>query len=104
MRDQPLTMEQAARWLDCSADEVRTFLESGRLRPFGAPGDGDAVSLNSVVVLAESLPVDRGIFRVRDLPGGDHGGSGYSPRPQAGRSQGERPSFVVERRPTSRRI
>lgn len=107
MRDQPLSLEQAARWLDCPPDDVREFLSSGRLRPYGvAAADTEAISLNSVVVLAESLPAERGIFRVRDMPGsGDHGGSGgYSPRPQGGRPQGERPGFVVERRPTTRRI
>lgn len=107
MRDQPLTIEQAARWLDCPADDVRALVRSGRLRLHsGAPeGELEPVSLNSVVVLAESLPADRGIFRVREIPGGDHGGSGgYTPRPQGGRPQGERPGFIVERRPTTRRV
>lgn len=107
MRDQPLTAEQAARWLDCSAEEVRSFVEAGKLRPYGGAAEGEIelLSLNSVVVLAESLPPDRGIFRVRDMPGGDHGGGGgYAPRPQGGRGQGERPGFVVERRTPGRRI
>lgn len=106
MRDQPLTTEQAARWLECSADEVQSLIAAGRIRAFGV-GEGDAadtVSLNSVVVFAESLPVERGVFRVRETP--FSGDSGYSPKPPApgGRPTGDRGGFVVERRTPGRRL
>lgn len=111
MRDQPLTAEQAARWLECSVEEVLALLASGHLRPYNTVGvpDADSVSLNSVVVLAESLPVERGVFRVREASMGMDGpgaGGGYASKPHAAgpRPQGERAGFVVERRPPGRRI
>lgn len=106
MRDQPLTAEQAARWLECSVEEVAAFLAEGRLRAYGAV-EADAISLNSIVVLAESLPVERGVFRVREMGmAGDAPAGGYAPKPHAGpaRPQGERSGFIVERRPAGRRI
>jgi hypothetical protein len=108
MRDQPLTAEQAARWLECSVEEVQAFVAEGHLKAYGT-SDADAISLNSTVVLAESLPVERGVFRVREMAmagdGGAPGGYGSKP-PHAGppRPQGERGGFVVERRTPGRRI
>jgi hypothetical protein len=107
MRDQPLTAEQAARWLECTVEEVQAFLAEGRLRVIGA-AEADAISLNSIVVLAESLPVERGVFRVREttMASDSSSGGGYAPRPQTGapRPQGDRGGFIVERRPPGRRI
>jgi len=104
MRDQALTVEQAARWLECTEEEVQTFLAAGRLRSFGE--DSGTVSLNSIVVLAESLPVEQGVFRVREMSmaGGDGGGYGGKPHGSSSRPQGERSGFIVERRPPGRRI
>lgn len=106
MRDQPLTIAEAARWLRCSDEEVRGYVESGQLRPFAgaAPGAEPVVSLNSVVILAESLPAEQGVFQVRDMPASldrpssdrpPHGG----PRP-SGNFGGPRPGLIVERRPS----
>lgn len=102
MRDQPLTLTEAAKWLGSTADEVSGYLADGRLRPFAAGADG-LVSLNSVVVLAESLPVERGVFRVRDMPSYDSApprpaGGGYAGGPGGGFNK-PRPAPVVERRP-----
>jgi hypothetical protein len=101
MRDQSVTLDQAAKWLNCAPDKVQEYLASGRLQAFaGANADASAVSLNSVIVLAEALPVEAGIFRIREssssLPGPD---MGYSPRPHGGPG-GSRPPVVVERKPT----
>lgn len=107
MRDQPLTAEQAARWLECSVEDVAAFLAEGRLRAYGA-AEADAISLNSIVVLAESLPVERGVFRVREMAMGGEGASGgYASKPPhtgAPRPQGERGGFIVERRSPGRRM
>jgi hypothetical protein len=103
MRDQPLTAEQAARWLECSVEDIQAFVAAGHLKLYAAAdGGSDLISLNSVVVLAETLPVERGIFSVRETSFG--GDSGYSPKPQGPRPTGERQGFVVERRSPGRRI
>jgi len=104
MRDQPLSLAEAAKWLGCTAEEVGSYVAAGQLKPFQGAGGADAaqVSLNSVVVLAESLPAERGVFRVRDMPSYDSppprpAGSGYG-GPGGGFNK-PRPAPIVERRP-----
>ena len=90
MRDQPLSISEAAKWLGCTAEEISGYVADGRLKPFQGAADSGQVSLNSVVVLAESLPAERGVFRVRDMPSydsapprtssGGYGGGGGSSR------------------------
>ncbi|HYH40038.1 MAG TPA: hypothetical protein VD860_17590 [Azospirillum sp.] len=101
MRDQPLSLTEAAKWLGCTVEEVSGYVADGRLKPFAGAADGQ-VSLNSVVVLAESLPAERGVFRVRDMPSYDSA----PPRPSTGGYGGgpggfnkPRPAPIVERRP-----
>lgn len=101
MRDQPLSLTEAAKWLGCTVEEIGDYLTDGRLRSY-AGADGQ-VSLNSVVVLAESLPAERGVFRVRDMPSYDSApprpsSGGYGSGPGGGFNK-PRPAPVVERRP-----
>ena len=89
MRDQPLTTAEAASWLKCTEDEVQEHLRTGRLRLF-QPGPQQAatdgrLSLNAVIVLAESLPDERRIFEVREPVARTESGSsgprsGFPPR------------------------
>jgi len=112
MKDQPLTAEQTARWLECAVDDLPALVAAGLLKPFGAEGSPEAemFSLNAVVMLAESLPAERGIFRIREtgMAGADGGGSptgGPKSYSSAPRPHGERSGFVVERRsPPPRRV
>ena len=71
MNDVAITIAQTAHWLNCSADEAQTHLDAGRIRPYEGRGHDPSkpVSLNSVVIYAESLPDEIGIFRVRDGAG-----------------------------------
>ncbi|HSK41167.1 MAG TPA: hypothetical protein VK943_15480 [Arenibaculum sp.] len=106
MRDQALTAQQAADWLNSTPEEVTALLASGRLKSVaGAPGtEPNRISLNSVVVLAESLPAELGIFRIGEPPS-SLGESG-APRSRPGgfgrpSSEGpRRPPVIVERRPS----
>lgn len=105
MRDQPLTISETARWLRCSEDEVQGHLEAGQLDPYEDTAAGDAVlvSLNSVVVLAESLPAERGVFQIREpVPGmDDYAGPRSSSGPRtSGAPSATRPPLIVERRPS----
>ncbi|HYG87932.1 MAG TPA: hypothetical protein VD978_16875 [Azospirillum sp.] len=103
MRDQPLSLAEAAKWLGCTAEEVNGYIADGLLKPFqgASAAESPQVSLNSVVVLAESLPVERGVFRVRDIPSYDSA----PPRPASSGYGGPggfnkpRPAPIVERRP-----
>jgi len=111
MKDQPLTAEQTARWLECAVDELPALVAAGLLKPFGAEGTPEAemFSLNAVVMLAESLPAERGIFRIREtgMAGADGGSAPGGPKSysSAPRPHGERSGFVVERRsPPPRRV
>lgn len=104
MRDQPLSLAEAAKWLGCTAEEVNGYIADGLLKPYQGPGASDLplVSLNSVVILAESLPAERGVFRVRDMPSYDSApprpaGGGYGGAP--GGFNKPRPAPIVERRP-----
>ena len=100
MRDLSITIDQAAKWLNCSTEQVEGYLSAGRLLPFtGAAGGSPLVSLNSVVVLAEALPAEAGIFRIRESSGMGGPDMGFSPRPHSG-PPGGRPPVVVERKPT----
>ncbi|HZH26542.1 MAG TPA: hypothetical protein VEY95_05100 [Azospirillaceae bacterium] len=71
MNDVAITIAQTAHWLNCSADEAQAHLDAGRIRPYDGRGRDPSkpVSLNSVVIYAESLPDEAGIFRVRDGAG-----------------------------------
>lgn len=111
MKDQPLTAEQTARWLECAVEELPALVAAGLLKPFGAEGTPEAemFSLNAVVMLAENLPVERGIFRIREtgMAGSEGGGPAGAPKSysSAPRPHGERSGFVVERRsPGPRRV
>lgn len=111
MKDQPLTAEQTARWLECAVEDLPALVSAGLLKPFGAEGSPEAemYSLNAVVMLAESLPVERGIFKIREtgMAGGEGGGAPGGPKSysSAPRPHGERSGFVVERRsPPPRRV
>ena len=103
MRDQPLSISEAAKWLGCTSEEVSGYVSDGRLKPFQGAADSGQVSLNSVVVLAESLPAERGVFRVRDMPSYDSA----PPRPSSGGYGGgpgggfntPRPAPIGARRP-----
>lgn len=102
MRDQPLTIAEAASWLNASEQEITDLLGTGRLRPFRADAPDGRVSLNSVVVLAEALPVERRVFEVREssirLDGPPTGPRpSHGPRPGGHDSRGP---VIVERRPT----
>jgi len=68
MRDIAITIEQAAHWLNCSAAKIKEYLAAGLLRNFeGRSGDAaKVISLNSTVILAESLPVEAGIFQIAE--------------------------------------
>jgi hypothetical protein len=101
MRDQPITIDQAAKWLNCGTDRIQEYLAAGQLQGFpGATAEAPLVSLNSVIILAEALPVENGIFRIRESSGGMPGSDmGYSPRPHGG-APGGRPSVIVERKTT----
>lgn len=102
MRDQPLTISETARWLRCSEDEVEDHLSAGRLDiyPGADTDDTTLVSLNSVVVLAESLPAERGVFQIREpVPGlDDYAGPRSSAGPRGPAST--RPPLIIERRPS----
>ncbi len=103
MRDQPLSISEAAKWLGCTSEEVSGYVSDGRLKPFQGAADSGQVSLNSVVVLAESLPAERGVFRVRDMPSYDSApprpsSGGYGGGPGGGFNK-PRPAPIVERRP-----
>ncbi|MBP2314672.1 helix-turn-helix domain-containing protein [Azospirillum soli] len=104
MRDLPLTMAEAAAWLRCSEAEVQELLNAGRLRPFQPGGQDGRLSLNAVVVLAESLPTDRRIFEVREAaarPEHGHAAPGArSPYPTRPGGHDQRPAVIVERRTT----
>lgn len=106
MRDQALTAQQAADWLNSTPEDVTSLLASGRLKPVaGAPETGASrISLNSVVILAESLPAEVGIFRIGEPPSslGESGASrsrpgGFGRPPNEGP---RRPPVIVERRPS----
>jgi len=104
MRDQPVSTAEAARWLLCTEDEVQAHLQAGRLQPFRGPGAEGKLSLNSVIVLAESLPEEKRIFELRPFsasldgpPSGPRSSSG--PRTGSGGLYGNRPAPIVERRP-----
>lgn len=102
MRDQPLSLSEAAKWLGCTVEEVSAYVADGRIRPFSGGADAEQLSLNSVVVLAESLPAERGVFRVRDMPSYDSAPPRTSSGGYAGGPGGfnkPRPAPVVERRP-----
>lgn len=103
MRDASLTIAEAAAWLRCSETDVREHLRTGRLCPNPHdPRDG-RVSLNAVVVLAESLPAEHRIFEVRE-PAARIEPSSSGPRTafpaRSGHGQDHRPGLIVERRPT----
>ncbi len=68
MRDIAITIEQAAHWLNCSTAKIKEYLASGLLRNFeGRSGDAaKVISLNATVILAESLPVEAGIFQIAE--------------------------------------
>lgn len=104
MRDLPVSTAEAARWLLCTEDEVQAHLQAGRLLPFRGPGAEGKLSLNSVIVLAESLPEEKRIFELRPFsasldspPSGPRSSSG--PRTGSGGLYGNRPAPIVERRP-----
>ena len=103
MRDIAITLEQAAHWLNCSTAKIKEYLAAGRLRAFeGKSGDAaKVISLNSTVILAESLPVEAGIFQITEKRDYDSG-----PRPRTLSTGRERPPLevvrsgpIVERRP-----
>ena len=103
MRDYPLTIAEAAVWLKCSEDEVQEHLSAGRLRPYAQDAQSGRLSLNAVVILAESLPSERRIFEVREPAARpEHSSSSSGARsPYPARSGGsDRPGLIVERRPT----
>lgn len=102
MRDQPLTIAEAASWLNCSEQDVQEHMRAGRLRPFRPDSDDGRLSLNAVVVLAESLPVERRVFEVRESSARLDGPVSGPRSPHPGRSGGhdQRPALIVERRPT----
>jgi hypothetical protein len=103
MKDIAITIDLAARWLNCPPSTVEEYMATGRLKPFqGKDAGRDApISLNSVVILAESLPVENRIFHVSE-GAGDRGGD--RPRPSGPRpgydrgAQEQRPPVIVERR------
>jgi hypothetical protein len=103
MRDIAITVEQAAHWLNCNAAKIKEYLASGLLRNFeGRSGDAaKVISLNSTVILAESLPVEAGIFQIAEKRDYDS-----APRPRTLSTGRERPPLevvrngpIVERRP-----
>jgi hypothetical protein len=105
MRDLAITIAQAAHWLNCNDAEVQAHLTAGRLRPYsGRPSDPDKpISLNSTVILAESLPLSVGVFDI-----GERRESDMAPRSRptlVGRDRPapeivrSRPGPIVERRP-----
>ncbi len=101
MRDQSLSIAEAAAWLKCSEAEVEEHVQAGRLRAERLEPKIDRISLNTVVVLAESLPVERRIFEVREAAGrieSSEPRGHYPSRPTGGMDQ--RPPVIVERRPT----
>ena len=124
MKDQGLTMADAASWLRCTEAAIQEHLDAGRLARYVPPRATEAaggkvlVSLNSVVVLGESLPADLGIFEIRDRPASADRGYGSGGYGAGGGSSGDRSApFVrgnvrdglrsgqgpiVERRPLSR--
>ncbi|AWJ85672.1 hypothetical protein TSH58p_19110 (plasmid) [Azospirillum sp. TSH58] len=101
MRDQSLSIAEAAAWLKCSEAEVEELVQAGRLRADRMEPAIDRISLNTVIVLAESLPVERRIFEVREAAGrieSSESRGHYPSRPSGGMDQ--RPPVVVERRPS----
>lgn len=101
MRDHSLTIAEAAAWLKCSEAEVQEHLRAGRLRPYQQDPQNGGVSLNAVVVLAESLPPDHRIFEVREPAARSEHPSSDMRGPYPARSGGgpdQRPGLIVERR------
>jgi hypothetical protein len=105
MRDIAITLEQAAHWLNCGIAQVKEYLTAGRLRAFeGKSGDAaKVISLNSTVILAESLPPEAGIFQIAEKRDYD---SAPRPRPTGSMGRERAPLEVVrssgpivERRP-----
>jgi len=106
MNDQAMTSREAAAWLRCSESEINNYLQAGRLYQFGSVHSGDRVliSLNSVVILGESLPAERGVFTIQHTPAeldrkvsSARAGVGAVPENRLG-SGAKRP-LIVERRP-----
>jgi hypothetical protein len=104
MRDIAITIEQAAHWLNCGVAKIKEYLAAGLLRNFeGRSGDAaKVISLNSTVILAESLPVEIGIFQIAEK----RGDYDLAPRPRTLSTGRERPPLevvrsgpIVERRP-----
>jgi hypothetical protein len=104
MRDIAITIEQAAHWLNCGVAKIKEYLAAGLLRNFeGRSGDAaKVISLNSTVILAESLPVEIGIFQIAEK----RGDYDSAPRPRTLSTGRERPPLevvrsgpIVERRP-----
>jgi hypothetical protein len=106
MRDLAITIAQAAHWLNCTDAEVQSHLTAGRLRPFtGRPADpAKPISLNSTVILAESLPLSAGVFDIADKREPDMAPRSRPTlvtrdRPAADMTRSTRPGPIVERRP-----
>jgi hypothetical protein len=103
MQDLPITIDQAAHWLNCTPAQVQALLAAGRLSGYSGrlATPAKPISLNSTVVLAESLPVTVGVFSVaeaRDSDGGSRPRQPMAPRGrpvEVTRSNGP----IVERRP-----
>ncbi len=102
MRDQSLSLTEAIKWLGCSTEEIGDYLANGLLKTFqGGDAADPQLSLNSVVILAESLPVERGIFRVRDSLPSDSTASRSTVPSYPGPNSFSKPRStpIVERRP-----
>ena len=106
MTDQAITFREAAAWLRCSESDINTYLQTGCLRRFGSghAGDPGRISLDSVVILGESLPAERGVFTIPHTPAAlertassPRAGGSATPENRVGR--GAKRPLIVERRP-----
>ena len=68
MRDIPITIGQAAHWLNATTDQVQDYINGGKVQYLPQEDGAETVSLNSVIVTAEALPENQKIFSVSDRP------------------------------------
>jgi hypothetical protein len=106
MNDQAMTSREAAAWLRCSESKINNDLQAGRLCRFGSAPSEDKVliSLNSVVILGESLPAEHGVFTIQHTPAElDRAASstraGVSATPESRWGNRAKRPVIVERRP-----